>query len=171
MSKAVKAMITEELRDRYRGVESACVIDMTGMKVPEQQELRRALRGKSATVEVVKNSLARRAFVDSPLGPLGAALEGPCALVTTSSESLVDTAKALVAAAAEFEKLMLKQAIVDGDPSLLSVVDVAKLKSRSEILGEIAMLIGSTGRSVAACIGSPQSKVAGCLKALADRAA
>jgi len=171
MSKAVKAMITEELRGRYSGLESACVIDMTGMNVTEQQELRRALRGKDARVEVVKNSLARRALADCPLEPLGAALEGPCALVTTSSESLVETAKALVAAASEFEKLTLKQAIVDGDPSLLLVVDVAKLKSRVEILGEIAMLIGSAGRSVAGCIGSPQSKVAGCLKALADKAA
>jgi large subunit ribosomal protein L10 len=164
-------MITEELRGRYSGVESACVIDMTGMNVKEQEGLRRALRAKSARVEVVRNSLARRAFADCPLEPLGAALEGPCALVTTESESLVETAKALVEVAAEFEKLTLKQAIVDGEPSLLTVAEVAKLKSRAEILGEVAMLIGSPGRSVAACIGSPQSKVAGCLKALVDKAA
>lgn len=171
MSKAVKAMITAELMERYDGIGSACVIDMTGMDVAAQQTLRRSLRERSARVEVIKNSLARRAFADSPLEPLGAALQGPCALVTTSSESLVETAKALVETAKEFSALTLKQAILDGDPNLLTVEEVSKMKSSAEVLGELAMLIGSPGRGVAACIASPQSKIAGCLKVLVDKAA
>ncbi|MGD2111154.1 MAG: 50S ribosomal protein L10 [Phycisphaerae bacterium] len=171
MSKAVKAMLTEELKSRYSDTTSACVIDMTGMNVAEQEELRRAMREKSSRVEVIRNSLARRAFADCPLEPLGTALEGPCALVTTSTESLVDTAKALVEAAKEFEKLTLKQAIVDGDPSLLTVEDVSKMKSRDELLGEVVNLLTSPARTVAGCLGSPQSRVAGCLKALIDKAA
>lgn len=171
MSKAVKAMIAEELKGRYSDVESACVIDMTGMNVTEQQELRRSLRETSAQVEVVKNSLARRAFADCPLEPLGATLQGPCALVTSTSESLVGTTKALVAAAKEFVQLTLKQAILGGDPNLYTIEEVSKMQTREEVLGELALLIGSPGRAIAACAASPQSKIAGCLKAVVDKAA
>jgi large subunit ribosomal protein L10 len=170
MSKAVKAMIAAELKDRYAGVHSLCVVDMTGMKVAEQQQLRVRLREKSARVEVVKNSLARRAFQDSPLEAVGASLTGPCTLVTTS-ESLVEAAKTLVEAAKEFTQLKLKQAILDGDPTLLTVEEVSRMKSQTEVLGQVACLIVSPGRAVAGCLGSPQARIAGCLKAMADKAA
>lgn len=170
MSMAIKKLITEELRKRYASMESACVVDLTGLNVQEQEQLREILRKKSARLEVVKNSLARRAFQDGPLESLGKALEGPCALVT-SSESLIDAAKVLVEAAEEFTQLKLKQAIIEGDPNLLTIEAVSKMKSGAELLGELAMLIGSPGRAVAGCLRAPQSKIAGCLEALIDKAA
>lgn len=170
MSKAVKAMIVAELKERYADIDSACVIDLTGMSVQEQEQLRKNLRDKSAQLQVVKNSLARRAFRGGPLEPLGDALGGPCALVT-SSESLIETAKVIVKAAEEFTQLKLKQAILDGDPGLLTIADISKMKSRAELVGELAMLAASPGRALAACLASPQSRIAGCLKAIVDKAA
>jgi large subunit ribosomal protein L10 len=170
MSKAVKALMTEQLRERYAGMSSACVVELTGLDVQAQEKLRRNLRGKSARLEVVKNSLARRALAGGPLDPLGAALTGPCAVVT-SSGSLIDVAKLLVEAAKEFKKLKLKQGVLDGDPMLLSVEAISRMRGRLEILGELAMLIISPGRAVAGCLQSPQAKIAGCLKAMIDKAA
>ncbi len=170
MSKPVKGLVTEELRSRYNGLSSACVVDLTGLDVAAQEKLRRTLRAKSATLEVVKNSLARRALADGLLAPLGKALEGPCALVT-SRESLIDIARLLTDAAKEFNKLKLKQAIFDGDPSLMTVEQLAKLRGRKELLGELAMLIGSPGRAIAGCLRSPGGKIAGCLKTMAEKAA
>ncbi len=170
MSKAIKALMTQQLKDRYAGMESACVVELTGLDVAAQEKLRRTLRGKSARLEVVKNSLARQAFQGGPLDPLGKAMVGPCALIT-SSGPLIDIARLLVEAAKEFTKLKLKQAIVDGDPSLLSIEAVSKMRGRREILGELAMLIASPGRAIAGCLGSPQAKIAGCLKAISEKAA
>jgi large subunit ribosomal protein L10 len=170
MSKIIKAMVSDELKSRFCGFSSACVVDMTGMNVPEQQQLRGRLREKSARVEVVKNSLARRALKDGPLEPLGSALSGPCALVT-AKDSLIDIAKLLVEAAKEFETLKLKEAIFDGDSELLTIQELSKMKSQQELIGEIAMLLSSPARSLAGCLGSPQSKIAGCLKAMIDKAA
>ena len=107
MSKPVKAMVTAELEQRYAGMESACVVDLTGLTVQAQEALRTALRDKSGRLEVVKNSLARQAFRDTVLEPLGKSLEGPCALVT-SSESMIEIAKILVEAAKEYSELKLK---------------------------------------------------------------
>ncbi len=163
-------MVVRELRERYSGTDSACVIDLTGMNVQEQEQLRRALREKSGRVEVVKNSLARRAFQDSPLEPLGSVLDGPCALVT-SPESVIDVAKVLVQVAKEFTQLELKQAIMLGDPDLLTVADVSKMKSQLELIAELAMLVVSPGRAVAGCLSSPQARIAGCLQAIIDKAA
>lgn len=171
MSKTVKNMVTEELRDRYAAFTSACVVDMTGMNVQDQEALRSAVREKSGRVEVVKNSLARRAFADGPLSPLGAALEGPCALVTSSETSVIDIAKVLAEVAKEFSELKLKHAIFDGDPELFTVEALSKMKGQPELMSEIAMLMSSPGRAIAGCLGSAQSKIAGCLKAMIDKAA
>jgi large subunit ribosomal protein L10 len=170
MSKPVKQMVTDLLKGRYEGFASACVIDMTGMSVQEQEKLRGTVRAKNARVQVVKNSLARRAFSGGPLEPLGGALEGPCALVV-GSDSVIDIAKTLVEAAKEFKKLKLKHAIFEGDPELLTVEILSKMKGKNELLGEVAMLVSSPGRSIAGCLSSPQSKIAGCLKAMIDKAA
>jgi len=171
MSKTVKDMVTNEYRSRYDGMTSACVIDMTGMTVKQQQQLRASVRKKAARIQVVKNSLARRAFGDGPLSPLGASLDGPCALVTSDETSVIDVAKALVEAAKELKALKLKAAIFDGDPELLSVEELSRMKGLTELLGEIAMLASSPGRALAGCVRSPAAKIAGCLKTLADRAA
>lgn len=170
MSKAVKAMVTEELKSRYQGVESACVVDLTGLDVKQQDQLRRNLREKSATMQVVKNSMVKRAFVGGPLGPLVDALEGPSAIIT-STDSLIDVAKMLVDATKQFENLSLKQALVDGEPELLTVEMLAKMKSRLELLGDIAGLVTAPARTIAGCLTAPQSRIAGCLKTLADKAA
>ncbi len=170
MSKAVKALVAETYRKAYEGVNSACVVDMTGLKVLEQESLRAMLREKSAMLKVVKTSQARVAFSGGPLAALGDSLEGPCALVT-APDSVVDAAKVLVDARKEFIALTLKQAILEGDPSLLTVEELSKMKSWAELMGEIGMLTASPGRALAACLKSPQSKIAGCLKSIIDKAA
>lgn len=168
MSKAVKELITTSLRSRYDGVQDACVVDLTGLDVQRTQRLRAGLRSKSMRLEVVKNSLARRAFADGPLAPLGDKLSGPCALVT-GGDSIIEVAKTLVESAKELGNIALKEAMVDGDPKLLTVAEVSRMMSRLELIGEIAMLVSSPGRAIAGCIGGPGGRIAGCLATLADR--
>ena len=169
MSKAVKALVTQELKSRYAGTTSACVVALTGMDVQAQEKLRRSLRAKAAKLEVVKNSLARHAFKGGPLEGIGNNLEGPCALVT-SSQSLIDVAKLLVEAAKEFTQLKLKHAVFDGDPTPITVEQLSKMRGRQELLAELAMLLASPGRALAGCMGGAQARIAGCIKTLADRA-
>jgi len=168
MSKPVKQLLTDVLKSQYEGVRDACVVDLTGLDVARTMSLRRRLAEKSVRVRVVKNSLARRAFRGGPLEPLGDDLAGPCALVT-GGESVIDVAKSLVELAKELGDIKLKGAIVDGDAEVLTVDQVARMKGRLELLGEVALLVSSPGRSLAGCIGGPGGKIAGCLKTLADR--
>jgi large subunit ribosomal protein L10 len=168
MSKPLKKMMTDVLRDRYEGVDSACVVDLTGLNVDKTTVFRRSLREKAIKVEVIKNSMAARAFEGTTLEPLGKSLEGPCALIT-GGDSVIEVAKLLVQLAKDLAAITLKQAMIDGDPDLLDVATLATFKSRVELLGEVAMLAASPGRAIAGCVSSPQSKIAGCLKAIVDK--
>ena len=170
MSKPVKDLVTQELKAKYSGISSALVVDVTGMDVLSQEKLRKTLRSKSARMQIVKNSLARRAFAGGPLEPLGKSMEGPCAVVV-AKDSLVDVAKMLIDSAKEFNKLKFKKAIFDGDPSLMTVEELSKVKGKRELLGEVLMLISSPGRAIAGCMQGAGGRIAGCIKSMADKAA
>ena len=169
MSKPLKDLITNELGKAYEGVDSACVVDLTGLDAVSTHTLRGALRDKGIQLRVVKNRLARRAFTDGPLAPLGASLDGPCALAV-GGESIVDVAKELVRWGREFPVITLKKAIIEGEPELADVVDLAKWKNRTETQGEIVMLALSPARRLAGCLAGPGGRIAGCLKAIAEKA-
>lgn len=168
MSKLLKRMLSGHLRQRYEGVDSACLVSLSGLNVEKTQQIRRDLTQKSIRMQVVKNSMARLAFGGGPLAPLAEVMQGPCALVT-GGDSIVEVAQTLVRWSKEFEAFTIKQAIVEGDADLLTVEQLSKLKSRKVMVGELAMLIASPGRALAGCLRSPQAKIAGCLKTLAGK--
>lgn len=169
MSKPVKDLITKEYKSAYADVSSACVVSVIGLNAKATNKLRGALRAKNIKLQVIKNSLARRAFVGVPLSPLAEALDGPCALVTGGT-SVIDVAKELAAAQKEYPELVLKLGILDGDPDLIDVARMAKMKGRDELLAEVAMLIASPGRRLAGAIAGPARRLAGCVKAIIDKA-
>ncbi|MCC7291538.1 MAG: 50S ribosomal protein L10 [Phycisphaerales bacterium] len=168
MSKSTKDCITSDYSRSYSGLADACLVDVTKLNVQDVTRFRQELRKKQIRVQVVKNSLARRAFAGTKLLPLAEALSGPCALVT-GGDSIIDVARALMDAKKTYATLELKHAILEGDPGLLTVEELSKLRGRREMLGEIAMLISSPGRKVAGCLKSAGGKIAGCLKTLADK--
>jgi large subunit ribosomal protein L10 len=168
MSKPVKDLITQEYRGRYVALSNACVVSVIGLDAISTNKLRGELRAKKISLQVVRNSLARRAFADGPLAPLVGALEGPCALVI-GGESIIDVAKTLVELKKKYPGIVLRQGILEGDPDLFDVERLAQMKSRTDLLADVAMLIGSTGRRLAGSIGAPGGRLAGCFKAIADK--
>jgi large subunit ribosomal protein L10 len=169
MSKPVKDVITREYQSRYGELNGACVVNVIGLDAIASNRLRNELKAKNIRVQVLRNRLARRALSSQTLGPLASALKGPCAIVT-GGESIIDVAKTLVAMKKTYPKLELKLGMVEGDPDLIDVEQMAKLKSRIEVLGDVAMLIASPGRRLAGCLQSPGGRIAGCLKAIVEKA-
>ncbi|MGQ9651944.1 MAG: 50S ribosomal protein L10 [Phycisphaerae bacterium] len=168
MSKATKDLITHEYADRYAKLANACVVSVIGLDAISTNKLRGELRSMKISLHVVKNSLARRALADGPLAPLASALEGPCALVV-GGESIIDVAKALVELKKKYPAIELKKGILEGDPDLLDIERLSQMKSRGDLLAEVAMLIASPGRRLAGCIRGPGGRLAGCFKTIADR--
>lgn len=168
MSKPVKDLITNEYKELFGGADGACIVSVIGLDAISTNKLRGDLRNKKIQLKVVKNSLARRAFASTGLASLAPAFSGPCALVT-GGESVIDLAKTLVELKKAYPAIELKQGVLGGETDLIDVERLATMKSRVELLGDVAMLIASPGRKLAGAIASPAGKIAGCIKVLAEK--
>lgn len=168
MSKPVKDLVTNEYKALFGDADGACVVSVIGLDAISTNKLRGELRARKIQLKVIKNSLARRAFADGPLASLGPALSGPCALVT-GGESVIDVAKTLVELKRTFPKIELRQGVFGGEQELIELERLASMRSKAELLSEIAMLIVSPGRNIAGCVASPAGKIAGCIQAIADQ--
>lgn len=168
MSKAIKALMRDDLKQSYDGVDSACVVSLVGLNANDTHKLRGRLRAKQMRLRVVKNTAARQAFEGGPLAPLGVYLVGPCALVTGGA-SIVDAAKELVAQARELAGLKLKDGIIEGDRELIPVERIARMKNRDELRAAVAALFTSPARRLAGCLVGPAGLAAACIKAIAEK--
>ena len=167
MSKKVKHLITNEYAEAFKGIDSACVVSVIGLDAISTNQVRGQLRSRNIRLQVIKNSLARRALADGPLAPLAASFDGPCA-VATGGESVIDLAKMLLDLQKTHPAIELKQGIIEGDPDLVEVAKLAKMKGRMELLSDVAGAIQSPAASLAACLVSPGGRLAGCIETLAD---
>lgn len=141
MSKFVKDLITDELRERLDGVKDCLLVSVAGMDANRNHRLRMELRSKQMHLLVIKNSLARRAMEGSSLSPAFRGLKGPAAIVWGGTD-LVDVAKEITRLAADkqYEKLEPRGGVMDGAPlGPAEVAEVSKWPSREE---QLALLMG-----------------------------
>lgn len=170
MSKLVKDLISRELHQRYAGVDSAVWVQFSGVDGITNNELRRDLRKRSFRLEIVKNSLLRRAVEGTPLARLAERMSGPAALVT-GGESAVHIAKALEEWAPKLkENLKLRGAILEGE--LIDdarIADLAKMPTKQDLQAQIASAVLSPGGKLAAAILAGGAGIAGCLKTIIEK--
>ena len=93
MSKYVKNLITEHLRQRLQDVNDALLVNMVGLDANTNTRLRAELRGKNIHVMVVKNSMAARATEGTPLAAAVRAASSGTAAICWGSEDIVSLAK------------------------------------------------------------------------------
>ena len=170
MSKRVKDLVTEELRSRYEGVDSVLLVDPTGIDANTNNAMRGDLRSKSVRLEVIKNSLARRAFAGGALEPLASLLEGPNALVT-GGDSIVDAAKVVADWGKKIGLLNIRGAVVEGEVlGAGEASELAKMPGRRELHQQVVGLALSPGARVAAALTGAGAVIAGCVEAMIDKA-
>ena len=169
MSKPIKDMITEELRSRYGDLNSALWLEIVKVNGNATNQLRGELRGKEMRLEVVKNSLFRRAVGDGALKPLAAALEGPAAIVT-GGESLIDVAKLIEEWLPKAKGIKLKGAVLEGEWLDESQVNgLAKMPTKRDLQAKVAAIILSGGGNIASAIKSGGGNIAGAVKSLIEK--
>jgi len=69
MSKLVKNMLVDDLKTRLAGGGDLIVVSLGKLDAIQTSQLRQTLRKKNIHLQMVKNSLARRATLDTPLAP------------------------------------------------------------------------------------------------------
>jgi large subunit ribosomal protein L10 len=156
MSKYVKNLITEDLRERLRNVHDALLVNMVGLDANTNTRLRAELRGKNIQVTVVKNSTAARAVEGTPLAPLFADLSGTAA-VCWGGEDIVSLAKEISRLARDdkFAPFQARGGVMDGEHlSAPQVEQVSKWPSRTEQLSILMGQILSPGAMLASQLES-----------------
>mgnify|MGYP006288040275 CR=1 FL=1 len=170
MSRPIKEMIIEEYRRRFDGVDGGVVLDIRGIDAGENNSLRAGLREKDIRVTVVKNTLARQAFVETPLDGLDPALSGPSALAY-SGESVVNVARAVLDWARKIDQLEVKGAVLDGTyfEGEAGVKRLSDFPTREEAQAKVVQILLSPARNVVGAATSPGSRVLGIVKEIEER--
>jgi len=170
MSKPVKEMLVAEYRRRFADLDAAVVVEIRGLDAEGTASLRGELREKAIRVAIVKNTLARTAFSDTPLEALDPALKGPSALVFGGA-SVVDVARELVARAKKVKELELKAACLDGVlyEGAEGVTRLSTMPTREEAQTELVTLALSPGRNLLGAAKGPGARILGIVKEIQER--
>lgn len=166
MSKYVKNLVANHLRERLDNVSDALLVDMIGLTANKNNRLRALLRDKNIHVMVVKNSLAARATEGSPLSALFTGLEGTAA-VCWGAEDIVSLAKEVskLAKDDEYAPFKARGGIMDGERIDAAQVDqVSKWPSRQEQLSILLGQILSPGATLVGQLSSVGGALASQIK-------
>ncbi|HIQ20675.1 MAG TPA: 50S ribosomal protein L10 [Planctomycetes bacterium] len=163
MSKYVKKLITEHLRQRLAGVNDALLVNVIGMDANTNHRLRRRLAEKDIHLMVVKNSLAARATADTPLGTMFEGLTGPAA-ICWGGEDIVSLAKEIIQLAKDeqYSPLEVRGGVMDGERLEPDTVEqISRWPTREEQLAQLAGQLIGPGASLAAQMLGPGGTLAG----------
>jgi len=172
MTKAEKATVIEELKQKFAEHEYFYVTDSSTLTVEQVNNLRRICFEKGVEMKVVKNTLAIKALEDAPddkgYKALFDSLKGPTALMFTSTANV--PAKLIKDFRKDHERPLLKAAYIDTDVFVGDdqIEALASLKSKEELIGEIIGLLGSPIRNVMSALNAG-GKLASLLKAIEER--
>jgi large subunit ribosomal protein L10 len=166
-----KKSITAEYLERLQRSPFFVVADYTGLRVPHFNELRKRLRGCSAEMHVVKNTIFKAAAREAGIEDLGAPLTGQLAVVT-GTRDVSAAAKILKTFATEFEKPKLRFGYADRQhldtTALLALADLPAIEVlRARLLGVLQAPAGQLVR----LLNEPAAQLARILQAKAKESA
>lgn len=153
MDKQDKQRVVEELHNAWSESTAGVVTHYRGLSVSQMGELRRALHQAGVSIQVVKNTLARRAAEGTDFKAAEELFTGPVAIAY--GKDPVAMAKAISEFAKKNDALTVCGGVLDG-----KMVDVAGVKALASLPSREVLL--------AKMLGSMQSPVSGFVRTLAE---
>jgi len=173
MNKEQKSSVVAELTETLKGNQFVYLADTTGLSATQTNRLRRMLFQNGVSMRMAKNTLIRRAMLDSgkDFGDLPKALVGStCVLTAESQKAPAETIKKFRESSADLPVLKgawIDSAVFLGDNQLDALV---KLKSKEDLVGEVIGLLQSPAKNVISALQSNAGqKIAALIKALENR--
>lgn len=139
----------EVLHREFDESPNALLVSFQGIKVADDERLRRELRQANVSYRVVKNTLAIRAAEGTPMEAVKEQFTGATA-VALSKDDPVSLAKLLSKWAKESPVFSFKAAVVEG--RALDVQDIeslSNLPSKDELISKVMFLVNSGAQRLA----------------------
>jgi large subunit ribosomal protein L10 len=171
MKKEDKDKIIDSLVEKISNNKNFYLADTSGLNAVDTSTLRRKCFEKQIKLEVVKNTLLKKALerIDGNFEELYGTLNYSTSIMF--SESSNGPAKLIKEFRKKSPKPVLKAAYVEeaiyvGDNQLDALVNI---KSRLELIGDIVGLLQSPSKNVISALQSGSGKLAGIVKTLSER--
>jgi large subunit ribosomal protein L10 len=167
MLRSEKEQVVAELVERLRTTDSLIVADYRGLTNADLVALRAKLRGSGAQLQVVKNTLTRRAAEAAGTESLLALLDGPTAIAFVETEGdPVAVAKALADTARETKILELRGGILAGRSiTAADVEELSKLPAPEVVKSQLVGVIVAPLTQLAGLIAAPLRDLVGLIDA------
>ena len=162
-----KRAIVEQVSSALAGSQAAIVAEYSGLTVAKMTELRRQAREHGVFLQIVKNTLARRAVKDSDFACLDEHLVGPLALA--AAEDPVAVAKVLSKFQKDNDVFAIKAGTMSGN--LLSAEEIQRLASlpgREELLAKLVGTLQAPIQKFVQTLNEVPSKFVRTLAAVRD---
>lgn len=173
MRKELKAQLIESISAQIQNNPNFYITDISGLNAGQTTKLRRECFNSNIKLTVVKNTLLRIALErinNEEMLNLTSVLEGNSAIMFTEVANA--PAKLIKKLNKEgMEKPVLKGAYVQECAFVGAdkLEELASIKSKEELLGDIITLLQSPARNVISALESAGGKVAGIVKTLSER--
>ncbi|MFB3779118.1 MAG: 50S ribosomal protein L10 [Bryobacteraceae bacterium] len=144
----------DSLRGELGRVENLFVAGFDKLKVSQDFELRKAVRGAGGRYRVVKNNLAEKAAEGTKAQDLLKGLVGTTSLAYTERDP-VALAKALTGYAKNNPSFTFKAGMVEGRAiDIRTIQELASLPSREEMFGKLLFLIQAPAQRLVSALGA-----------------
>lgn len=171
MTKEEKNQFVDSLTEKLNNANVFYLADIAGLDAENSSRLRRTCFNGNIQMEVVKNSLLKKAMerAEGNYDELYVSLKGNTSIMFAETGN--GPAKMIKEFRKKSEKPILKGAFIDqsifiGDSSLDALV---ALKSKEELIGEIIGLLQSPAKNVVSALKSSGGKIAGIVKTLSEK--
>ena len=133
---AEKEQVVTALQAKLIGAQATVVAEYRGLTVAQMTAFRAEAQKQSVHVQVVKNTLLKRALAGTSFAVMDHLLKGP--LVFAAAEDPVALAKLFTDHAKRFDKLVITGGVLSGKQiDEAAIAQLSKMPSREELLARL----------------------------------
>src|SRR6266571_5864565 len=144
----------DALKKDLEKAQNLFVTSFEKLKVSQDFELRKAIRGAGGAYRVIKNNIAGKAAEGTPSEAVLKDLKGMCSLAYTAGDP-VALAKALTTYAKANPAFIFKAGLVEGRAiDVKSIIDLASMPSKEEILSKLLFLINAPAQRLVTALSA-----------------
>lgn len=171
MTREEKNQELQSLTEKISELTSFYLADSSTLSVAKMNQFRGLCYEKDVQFKVIKNTLLKKALEasETDFESMYELLSGPTALMYSAEAK--NSALVLKQFREDNEKPVLKGAFIDGSFYIGDdkIKELASLKSKEELIGDVIMLLQSPAKNVISALSSGGSTIAGVLQTLSEK--